>query len=180
MAPLVQEQRVPDAGEKDFSVNVKQWGGLPIHTPKMNSHCPFTAILLQINRFLNGYSISFVFEILHSYGIYSKSHYIAAVRFLALKKKKIHMNKRFPQKCLLETHPLNPQCQHFALHKDNNKLGSCNQMGKTCSSQAEGAQDTALLQRQQQPQMVQWWRQESLVGSTSPLPVSANSYLHTP
>lgn len=29
------------------------------------------------------------------------------------------MNKRFPQKCLLETHPLNPQCQHFALQKDN-------------------------------------------------------------
>lgn len=83
MAPLVQEQHVPDDGEKDFSVKLKQRGGFLIHSPKMNSHCPFTAILLQINSFLNGYSISFVLEILHSSGIYSKSHYLAVARFLA-------------------------------------------------------------------------------------------------
>lgn len=29
------------------------------------------------------------------------------------------MNKRLPHKCLQEIHAPNPQCQHFALHKNN-------------------------------------------------------------
>lgn len=69
--------------EKDFAANLKKWGGVLIHTSKMDSHHPLSAILLSFNSFLSRYSISFVLEILHSHGIYSKSHYLAAARFLA-------------------------------------------------------------------------------------------------
>lgn len=87
---MLLEMAVPGArtmcayqGEKDFAANLKKRGGFLIHTSKMNSHCPLSAILLSFNSFLSRYSISFVLEILHSHGIYSKSHYLAAARFLA-------------------------------------------------------------------------------------------------
>lgn len=56
-------------GGKDSAVNLNEWGGFLIHTPKMNSHCPFCTILLSFNSFLNRCSKSFVLQILHSYGI---------------------------------------------------------------------------------------------------------------
>lgn len=49
-------------GEKDFTANLKKWGGVFIHTSKMNSHCPLSAVLLSFNSFLSRYSISFVLE----------------------------------------------------------------------------------------------------------------------
>lgn len=70
-------------GGKDFAASLKTWGRVLIHISKMDSHHPLSAILLSFNSFLSRYSISFVLEILHSHGIYSKSHYLAAARFLA-------------------------------------------------------------------------------------------------
>jgi len=80
---LVQEQHVPATGVKEFCSQLKKVGKVPDPHPEMKSRCPFRALLLSINSFLSRSSISFVLEILNSYGIYSKSHYLAAARFLA-------------------------------------------------------------------------------------------------
>jgi len=54
----------------------------------------------------------------------------------------------------LRNTPLKSTMPTFCLAQKQHKLGSCNEIGKACPSQAKRAQDTALLQEQQGPQMV--------------------------
>lgn len=70
-------------GVKGFCNQLKKVGRVPdSHLQNeltLSSQCNF----VSFNSFLSRYSISFVLEILHRHGIYSKSHHLAAARFLA-------------------------------------------------------------------------------------------------
>lgn len=140
--------------DEDLAASLKYWGGFLIHDPEINPTVLSVRLCSQSEGvFFNRCSIGFLIEILRSkseilHSVYSKSHYLAADRFLVRrKKKKINiflMNKRFPRGCLGEIHPPNLQCQHFAVRKNKINQKSAPKAGKSLGWKGRRSAGTPL------------------------------------